>query len=85
MTEQQGFNAYTAAQNQFDHIGDMLELDQGTRAYLRTPAREYQFSIPVRMDDGTIQVFKGFRVQHNDALGSTRPRPSTPSAHSRCG
>ncbi len=69
MTQDKGFNAYKAAQNQFDHIGDVLDLDKGARAFLRTPMREYQFSIPVRMDDGMVQVFQGFRVQHNDALG----------------
>ena len=69
MPNDQGFNAFRAAQSQFDHIGDLLELDQGARAFLRTPMREFQFSIPVRMDDGSVQVFQGFRVQHNDALG----------------
>jgi len=47
----------------------MLGLDAGTRALLREPQREYHFSIPVRMDDGKVQVFRGFRVQHNDARG----------------
>lgn len=69
MTNNQGFNAFRAAQSQFDHVGDILDLDQGARAFLRTPMREFQFSIPVRMDDGSLQVFQGFRVQHNDALG----------------
>jgi glutamate dehydrogenase (NAD(P)+) len=69
MTQQPAFNPYRAAQSQFDRIGDLLGLDQGTRAYLRTPVREYQFTIPVRTDDGRVQVFQGFRVQHNDALG----------------
>ena len=40
-----------------------------TRDLLRYPLREYQFAIPVRMDDGTVKVFRGFRVQHNDARG----------------
>jgi glutamate dehydrogenase (NAD(P)+) len=47
----------------------MLELDQATRDFLRYPVREYQFSIPVRMDDGSVKIFRGFRVQHNDARG----------------
>ncbi len=62
-------NAFETAQAQFDHVADMLELDQATRDLLRTPMREYQFSIPVRMDDGHVQVFRGFRVQHNDSRG----------------
>ena len=57
------------AQVQFDRIADMLELDQATRDFLRYPVREYQFSIPVRMDDGSVKIFRGFRVQHNDARG----------------
>jgi len=63
------FNAFEMAQAQFDKVADILNLDAGTRQLLREPLREYQFSIPVKMDDGTTQVFKGFRVQHNDARG----------------
>ena len=63
------FNPFTMAQVQFDRIADMLELDQATRDFLRYPVREYQFSIPVRMDDGSVKIFRGFRVQHNDARG----------------
>ena len=57
------------AQSQFDSIAQTLALDEGTRQLLRHPLREYSFAIPVRMDDGKIQVFRGFRVQHNDARG----------------
>jgi glutamate dehydrogenase len=64
-----GFNAFEMAQRQFDNVADLLELDAGTRGLLRDPQREYQFLIPVRMDDGHVQVFKGFRVQHNNARG----------------
>jgi len=63
------FNPFAVAQKQFDRIADMLELDSATRALLREPVREYHVSIPVRMDDGRVEVFRGFRVQHNDALG----------------
>ncbi len=63
------FNAFEMAQAQFDRVADILGLDQGTREILRNPLREYQFSIPVKMDDGSTQVFRGFRVQHNDARG----------------
>ncbi len=63
------FNPFEMAQQQFDHVADVLELDESTRNLLREPLREYHFSIPVRMDDGTVQVFRGFRVQHNDARG----------------
>jgi len=64
-----GFNAFTMAQEQFDKIAEQLELDQATKELLRTPMREYHFSIPVKMDDGTTRIFKGFRMQHNDARG----------------
>ena len=64
-----GFNAYKMAQEQFDRIAEMLDLDQETRELLRQPIREYHFLIPVRMDDGNIKIFKGFRIQHNDARG----------------
>lgn len=63
------FNAFEMAQAQFDKVAEILNLDNGTREILRHPLREYQFSIPVRMDDGTTKVFRGFRVQHNDAKG----------------
>jgi glutamate dehydrogenase (NAD(P)+) len=54
---------------QFDSVADLLNLDQAARDLLRFPLREYSFAIPVRMDDGSVQVFRGFRVQHNDAKG----------------
>jgi glutamate dehydrogenase (NAD(P)+) len=64
-----GYNAFQMAQAQFDGVADTLKLDTAVRELLRNPLREYQFSIPVRMDDGTTSVFRGFRVQHNDARG----------------
>jgi glutamate dehydrogenase len=64
-----GFNPFEMAQKQFDTVADLLELDQPTRDLLRQPLREYHFSIPVRMDDGSVRVFRGFRCQHNDARG----------------
>ncbi len=63
------FNAFEMAQKQFDNVADILDLDEATRELLRNPMREYHFSIPVKMDDGTIKVFRGFRSQHNDARG----------------
>ncbi len=63
------FNPFEMARAQFDKVADVIGLDQGARDLLRSPLREYHFSIPVRMDNGTVEVFKGFRVQHNDARG----------------
>ncbi len=65
-------NAFEMAQQQFDHVAEMLNLDPQVREMLRWPMREYQFRIPVHMDDGTIRVFEGFRVQHNDARGPNK-------------
>lgn len=63
------FNAFQMAQQQFDKVAELLALDAGTRELLRQPMREYHFSLPIRMDDGSVKVFRGFRVQHNDARG----------------
>ena len=63
------YNAYDTAQAQFDHIAEILDLDPPTRELLRETLREYHFSIPVTMDNGSIRVFRGFRVVHNDARG----------------
>lgn len=63
------FNAFEMAQTQFDQVAEILNLDNATRDLLRYPLREYNFAIPVHMDDGTMKIFRGFRVQHNDARG----------------
>ena len=65
-------NAFEMAQRQFDHVAELLNLDPQVREILRWPMREFQFRIPVRMDDGTVRVFQGFRVQHNDARGPNK-------------
>jgi glutamate dehydrogenase len=63
------FNSFQIAQAQFDKVAEYLGLDAGTRELLRFPMREFQFAIPVHMDDGSARIFRGFRVQHNDARG----------------
>ncbi len=68
----EGFNPFKMAQQQFDSVAEQLGLDQATRDLLRVPDREFHFNIPVRMDDGTYKVFRGFRVQHNDARGPNK-------------
>ena len=65
-------NAFEMAQRQFDHVAGLLKLDPQVAEILRWPLREFHFRIPVRMDDGTIRVFEGFRVQHNDARGPNK-------------
>lgn len=66
------FNAFEMAQSQFDKSADILGLDGATRELLRWPLREFHFGIPVHMDDGVVKVFRGFRVQHNDARGPSK-------------
>lgn len=68
----EGFNPFKMAQQQFDAVAEKLGLDQATRDLLRFPEREYQFNISIRMDDGSYRVFRGFRVQHNDAHGPAK-------------
>ena len=65
-------NAFDLAQKQFDRAAEALKIDPGVREVLRWPMKEYSFRIPVRMDDGSVQVFQGFRVQHNDARGPNK-------------
>src|SRR5690348_1993131 len=64
-----GFNSFEIAQSQFDKVAGYLALDSAAKDLLRYPLREFQFAIPVRMDDGMVKIFRGFRVQHNDARG----------------
>jgi glutamate dehydrogenase len=66
------YNSFEMAQSQFDRIADVLELETGVRELLREPIREYSFAVPVHMDDGSSRVFRGFRVQHNDARGPSK-------------
>lgn len=65
-------NAFDMAQSQFDSVARMLNLDSGVIGALRWPMREFTFRIPVRMSDGSLQFFQGFRVQHNDARGPNK-------------
>ena len=60
--EQGSYNPFVTAQKQFDHVADMIGLDEATRVLLRQPAREYHFTIPVKMDDGSTKVFNGYRI-----------------------
>ncbi len=65
-------NAFEMAQAQFDSVATQLKLDPGITGVLRWPMREFRFQIPVRMDDGKMKVFFGYRVQHNDARGPAK-------------
>ncbi|MBD3285286.1 glutamate dehydrogenase [candidate division WOR-3 bacterium] len=65
-------NPFKIAQAQFDEAAEILGLDPAMREILRWPRREYKFTIPVKMDDGSTKVFHGYRVQYNDARGPTK-------------
>ena len=69
MTTSKGYNPFETAQAEFDRVAARIELDAAACEFLRNPVREYHFNIPVRMDDGQVKVFRGYRVQHNDARG----------------
>jgi glutamate dehydrogenase (NAD(P)+) len=65
-------NPFEIAQQQLGTAAKILKLDPAMHALLREPLRELHVSLPVKMDDGTTKVFKGFRVQYNDARGPTK-------------
>jgi glutamate dehydrogenase (NAD(P)+) len=60
------------AQHQFDLAAERLNLDPGLRKVLREPRREFTVHFPVKMDDGTVEVFTGYRVQHNLGRGPAK-------------
>ena len=68
----ENLNAYQIALHQFDLAASRLNLDPGLAEILRHPKRQLTVSIPIRMDDGTVKVFEGFRVQHNLARGPAK-------------
>lgn len=65
-------NLFAITQAQLDAAAQLLELEPELHALLRVPLRELHVTLPVRMDDGRVQIFKGFRVQYNDARGPTK-------------
>jgi glutamate dehydrogenase (NAD(P)+) len=65
-------NAWEVAQRQFDLAAERLNLDPGMRLVLREPRREFTVHFPVHMDDGSVQVFTGYRVQHNLGRGPAK-------------
>jgi glutamate dehydrogenase (NAD(P)+) len=65
----QSINPFEVALTQLDETAKMLDLDDGMHQILANPKRVLLVSLPVKMDDGEIRVFAGFRSQHNDARG----------------
>jgi glutamate dehydrogenase (NAD(P)+) len=68
----ENLNPFAIAQTYFNQAAERLKLDDGMRAILSTPKRALTVSIPVKMDDGTYQVFMGHRVAHNMSRGPAK-------------
>ena len=65
-------NPWTSAEARFDEAAERLGLDEGIRKVLRSPTMEFTVHIPVMLDDGRIEVFTGYRVQHSIARGPAK-------------
>jgi glutamate dehydrogenase (NAD(P)+) len=63
------YNPFLSMARGFDEAADILALDEGLREVLRQPERELKVALPILMDDGTVKVFTGYRVQHNFLRG----------------
>ena len=62
-------NFYQTVTEQFNKAADLMGLDEGVRKILSSPQNEIIINFPAKMDDGRIEIFKGYRVQHNNVLG----------------
>ena len=62
-------NAFETVQHYFNRAADQLELESSWRKLMLMPSREITVEVPVEMDDGRLETFVGFRVQHNSARG----------------
>ena len=80
-------SALESALNQLEQAVEVLGLDDGLHALLATPRRSLEVAVPLRRDDGSLEVLKGYRVQHNlsrgPAKGGIRFHPSTDLAEVR--
>ena len=65
-------NPFAIAQQQLGEAAELLHLEPAIHELLRWPLRELHVTLPVKMDDGSTQIFHGFRVQYNDARGPTK-------------
>lgn len=72
MAPREDLNPFRIAQIQFDMAAEYLKLDPGLRQILRTPKRVLEVAIPVKMDNGQMKVFTGYRVQHNVSRGPAK-------------
>lgn len=65
-------NAWEMALSQLDNVAQLLKLDRNLHTVLQQPKRELTVHFPVKMDDGSLRVFTGYRIQHNTSLGPTK-------------
>jgi glutamate dehydrogenase/leucine dehydrogenase len=72
MAPREDLNPFRISQIQFDMAAEVLKLDPGLRQILRTPRRVMEVSVPVKLDNGQVKVFVGYRVQHNTARGPAK-------------
>jgi len=72
MAPREELNPYRISQIQFDMAAEFLKLDPGLRQILRTPRRVLEVAVPVKLDNGQVKVFSGYRVQHNIARGPSK-------------
>jgi glutamate dehydrogenase (NAD(P)+) len=66
------FNPRLSAEARFDEAAERLDIDEGLRKVLRTPSREVTVYIPIMLDDGRLEVFTGYRVQHSIVRGPAK-------------
>ena len=66
------YSTFKNIRKQIDKCANILGLDEATLALLKEPIRTLIVNMPVKMDDGTVRIFTGFRVQYNDALGPVK-------------
>src|SRR5579863_5803577 len=69
LSREQETNPRLAAETRFDIAAEELRLNEGVRKVLKCPTREITVNIPVQLDDGRLEVFTGYRVQHSFARG----------------
>jgi glutamate dehydrogenase len=72
MEKELTLNPFKIVQEQIESVGEILNLPKDVVEVLKWPKRVIQVSIPVKMDDGSVKVFLGWRSQHNDALGPAK-------------
>src|SRR5215831_16060478 len=71
-SEDAEFNPLLSAEARLDEAAERLGLNEGMRKVLRSPAREIIVHIPIALDDGRLEVFTGYRVQHSIARGPAK-------------